>query len=164
MSRNPSRAEISPIIPFEESIRGRNSLPDLNKEHPSPINFKIATGYRLEDRGVGIRVPVRSRIFTSHVVQTGSLVHSTSYTMGTAGSFPGVKRPGREADHSPPTSTEVKTMWIYTSTSPYAFMTQCLVKHRDNFTLPLPIKHTDCILSVKRFQWNLTLEFIKIQT
>jgi hypothetical protein len=40
----------------------------------------------------------------------------------TGGSFPGVKRPGREADHSPPTSAEVKKMWIYTSTPPYAFM------------------------------------------
>jgi hypothetical protein len=29
---------------------------------------------------------------------------------------PGVKRPGREVDHSPPTSAEVKKMWIYTST------------------------------------------------
>jgi hypothetical protein len=36
--------------------------------------------------------------------------------------FPGVKRPGREADHSPPTSAEVKKMWIYTSTPSYAFM------------------------------------------
>jgi hypothetical protein len=29
---------------------------------------------------------------------------------------PGVKRPGREADHSPSTSAEVKKMWIYTCT------------------------------------------------
>jgi hypothetical protein len=28
----------------------------------------------------------------------------------------GVKRPGREVDHSPPTSAEVKKIWIYTST------------------------------------------------
>jgi hypothetical protein len=35
---------------------------------------------------------------------------------------PGVKRPGREADHSPPASAEVKKMWIYPSTPPYAFM------------------------------------------
>jgi hypothetical protein len=28
----------------------------------------------------------------------------------------------READHSPRTSAEVKKMWIYTSTPPYAFM------------------------------------------
>jgi hypothetical protein len=35
---------------------------------------------------------------------------------------PGVKRLGREADHSPPGSAEVKKMWIYTFTLPYAFM------------------------------------------
>jgi hypothetical protein len=28
---------------------------------------------------------------------------------------PGVKRPGREGDHSLPPSAEVKKMWIYTS-------------------------------------------------
>jgi hypothetical protein len=33
----------------------------------------------------------------------------------------GVKRPGREADHSPSTSVEVKKIWIYTFTPPYAF-------------------------------------------
>jgi hypothetical protein len=27
----------------------------------------------------------------------------------------GVKRPGREADHSPPSSAEVQNAWIYTS-------------------------------------------------
>jgi hypothetical protein len=35
---------------------------------------------------------------------------------------PGLKRQGREADHSPPTSAEVKKMWIYTSIPPYVFM------------------------------------------
>jgi hypothetical protein len=29
---------------------------------------------------------------------------------------PGLKRPGREVDHSPPTSAEVDKMWIYTAT------------------------------------------------
>jgi hypothetical protein len=58
-----------------------------------------------------------------HVVQTGFVVHPTSYVMGW-----GVKRPGREADHSPPASSEIKKMWIYTPTPPYAFM------HRDKFT------------------------------
>jgi hypothetical protein len=40
-----------------------------------------------------------------------------------SGAFsPGVKRPGREADHSPLTSAEMKNVWIYTSTITYAFM------------------------------------------
>jgi hypothetical protein len=35
---------------------------------------------------------------------------------------PGVKRQGREADHSLPASAEVKKIWTYTSTLPHAFM------------------------------------------
>jgi hypothetical protein len=34
----------------------------------------------------------------------------------------GIKRPEHEADHSPPTSAEIKKTWIYTSTPAYAFM------------------------------------------
>jgi hypothetical protein len=34
----------------------------------------------------------------------------------------GVKMARHEADHSPPTSFEVKKTWIYTSTPPYIFM------------------------------------------
>jgi hypothetical protein len=74
----------------------------------------ISTGYGLDDRGVGIWVPV------------GSGAHPASYPMGTEGPFPGGKRQGREADHSPPASAEVKKMWIYTTTPPYAFITYCL--------------------------------------
>jgi hypothetical protein len=40
--------------------------------------------------------------------QTGSGVHPASCTMGTGDPFPGGKaRPGRDADHSPPSSAEV---------------------------------------------------------
>jgi hypothetical protein len=41
--------------------------------------------------------------------------------------FLGVKRPGREADHSPPSSAEVKNMRIYTSAPQRALMTWCWV-------------------------------------
>jgi hypothetical protein len=40
----------------------------------------------------------------------------------------GVKRPGREADHSPPSSAKVKNEWSYTSTPQYALMALCSVK------------------------------------
>jgi hypothetical protein len=40
----------------------------------------------------------------------------------------GVKRPGREADHSPPSSAKVKNAWSYTSTPQYDFMAWCSVK------------------------------------
>jgi hypothetical protein len=45
-------------------------------------------------------------------------VHTTS-----RGFSLGVKRQGREAEHSPRTIAEVKKTWIYTSTPPYALMT-----------------------------------------
>jgi hypothetical protein len=78
--------------------------------------FGIVTGYVLDDHGVGVRVPVGSRIFSTPVVQTGSGVDPTSYPMVLKALSPGVKRQGREADHSLPTSGKVKKMWIYTST------------------------------------------------
>jgi hypothetical protein len=42
--------------------------------------------------------------------------------MGTAGSSLGVKQPSREADRLPPTTSEVKNTWVYTSGPPYVYM------------------------------------------
>jgi hypothetical protein len=68
---------------------------------------------------------------------------------------PGVKRPGREADHSPPTSAEVKKIWIYTSTSTYAFMSLCLISYAQEqlylFTVPVYV-------SLLRFNFRNHLE------
>jgi len=68
--------------------------------------------------------------FDSYRVQTGSGAHSASYPMDTGDSFTVIKRSGREADHSPPCSTEVKNVWCYTSTPPYVFMAWRLINHR----------------------------------
>jgi hypothetical protein len=85
-----------------------------------------------------VRVPAGAGDFSlHHRIQTGSGAHPASYPMGTSGSLPeeGVlKQLGREADHSPPSSAEVKNAWSYTSAPPVPFMAWCLVKHRDNFT------------------------------
>ena len=51
------------------------------------------------------RIPVGTRF--SAPVHTGPGAHPASCTLGT-GSFPGVKQPGRAADHSPPSSAKVK--------------------------------------------------------
>jgi hypothetical protein len=55
----------------------------------------------------------RRKDFSSSLdVQIGSGFHPASCTMGTGGPFPGGKaRPGRDADHSPPYSAEVKNEW-----------------------------------------------------
>jgi hypothetical protein len=71
----------------------------------------IATVYGLDDLELGVRVPVRSGIVsTSSRPALGFIQPPIQWV------------PGREADHSPPDSAEVKKLWIYTSTPPYAFM------------------------------------------
>ena len=62
----------------------------------------IATGYGAGRSGD--RIPVGARF--SAPLQTGPGAHPASCTMGT-GVFPGVKRPGRDADPSPPSSAVV---------------------------------------------------------
>jgi hypothetical protein len=48
-----------------------------------------------------------------------------------------VKRPEREAHHSPPYSAEVKNACTYTSTHPYAFILWCSVKAQRQFYIYL---------------------------
>jgi len=45
----------------------------------------------------------------------------------------GIKRPRREADHSPSYSAKVKNVWSYRCIPLYAFMAWYVVKPRDNF-------------------------------
>jgi hypothetical protein len=49
-----------------------------------------------------------------------------------------LKRPGREADHSPPSSAEVKIAWSYTATPKSAFMALFSVEAQRQLPLPLP--------------------------
>jgi hypothetical protein len=52
---------------------------------------------------------------------------------------PGIKRKGREADHSPPTTADVKkNEFIYPLPHTSSWRSAQLVKHRDNFTLFVP--------------------------
>jgi hypothetical protein len=104
----------------------------------------IALGYGLDDRSSRVRLPAGAGNFSLlHRVQTGSGAHPASYPVGTRGSFPGVKWPGREVEDSPPSSAEVKNAWSYTSTPLYAFMAWWLVEHRDNVTFTLPSSFRD---------------------
>jgi hypothetical protein len=94
----------------------------------------IATGCGLDVRHSFLG---RTRNFSIlHSFQTGSGAHPASYPMGTEGSFPGVKRPGREADRSPTSNAEVKNGGAIpalprTSSCSSAYV----IKHKDNFTL-----------------------------
>jgi hypothetical protein len=80
----------------------------LRSEPVSSVS--IVSGYGLDNRAIEVRSPAESKDFSSSLcVQTGSGAHPASCPMGTGGHFPGGKvRPGRDADHSPPSSAEVK--------------------------------------------------------
>jgi hypothetical protein len=63
----------------------------------------------------------RESLSSSLCLQIGSGAHPASCTMGTGGLFPGAKtRPGRDADHSPPSSAEVENEWELYLLSPQA--------------------------------------------
>jgi hypothetical protein len=66
-------------------------------------------------------------------VQTCSLAHPSSSSANKSGSFLGVKRPGREVDHSPLSSDEAKNEWSYISTPPIYLNGV----NRDSFTFTL---------------------------
>jgi hypothetical protein len=67
----------------------RFSLDGFEKYSYSAVG--IATGYGLDDQGVGVRVPVVQEFSLLQVIQTGSGAHTVSHPMGTGGSFPGDK-------------------------------------------------------------------------
>jgi hypothetical protein len=77
--------------------------------------------YGLDDRAIEVRSPTGAEDFSSSAcVKTVSGAHPASYPMGTGSSFPGGKaRPGRDADHSPPSSTEVKNEYELYLLSPH---------------------------------------------
>jgi hypothetical protein len=72
-------------------------------------SVSIVSDYGLDDRAIGVRSPAGTKDFSSILcVQTGSGAHPAPCKMGSGGPFLGGKaRPGREADHSPPSSAEV---------------------------------------------------------
>jgi hypothetical protein len=83
----------------------------------------IATGYGLVDPCGGSPSPGRVKHFFFSTSSIPALGFTKTHTqLVPRHSFPEVKRPWRETDHSPLASAEVKKIWIYISTPPYAFM------------------------------------------
>jgi hypothetical protein len=82
----------------------------------------MAQSVWMGDRVGGVRVPVGSSIFFSTPSRPllGSTKPLIQWVSGAL--FTRVKRPGRVADRSTPTSVEIKDMWIYTSIPPYTLM------------------------------------------
>jgi hypothetical protein len=83
----------------------------------------IVTGYRDGRPRVRSLSPGRVKNFLFSISSRPALGPTQPPSQWVPGALsPGVERPGREAHHSHAASAEVKKMWIYTSTTPYAFM------------------------------------------
>jgi hypothetical protein len=98
----------------------------------------IALGYGLDDRGSRVRFLVGIFLFTTASRTALGPTQPPIQWVLDALSL-GVKRPWREAGHSPPSSAEVKNAWSYTSIPPYVFMAWCLVKYRESFSFTCPL-------------------------
>jgi hypothetical protein len=118
-------------------------------------SVSIVTGYRLDDQGVGVPSPGGGKNFhfsmssrpapgsTQPPIQWVSVALSLE-----------VKRQGHEADHWPPSSAEVKVMWIYTSTPPYTFRDFTIMNNTQ--VLVEVVTHLTCIqeVSSSHLSWN----------
>jgi len=95
----------------EEGNSG-HSVSCYTEHSPADQCFSLANLLDLYLWGPRGRFPAGAGNFSlRHSVQNGSGAHPASYPMGARALSLGVKRPGREADHSPPSSAENKDAW-----------------------------------------------------
>jgi hypothetical protein len=100
-------------------ISRRPAIPELFlclRSRDSAVD--IATGYGLDDKRDWSLSFGGGKNFQFSMLSRPALGSTQLPIQWVPGFFLRVKRPGRETDHSPPTSAEVKKMWIYTSTPP----------------------------------------------
>jgi hypothetical protein len=102
-TQNTSTYNFKNNVSFRGGINNFKNCHWYNNTRGTGNSVGIATGYGLD--GPGIESQWGARYFAH--VQTGPGAHSVSCTVGT-GSFPGIKWPGRGADHPHPPSVEVE--------------------------------------------------------
>jgi hypothetical protein len=105
----------------------------------------IALGYRLDDHGFRVRFPAGAgNFFLHHRAQNGSGAPTQPLIQCVLGALSlRVKRPGREADHSPPSSAEVKEcveLYLHSSNTPSWRGAQLSTGTTLPLSLPLPVQ------------------------
>jgi hypothetical protein len=135
------------------------------KLQPLYLRCILWISYGLDDRGSWVRFPAGAWNFSlHHRVEIGSGAHPAFYSMGIRVSFPGVKRPGREPDHSHLVPRS-KNAWRYTSTPQYAFMEWCSLKKSTGTTLPLLYNYDDhdnlhIVNSLQAYTWKFWCVYV----
>jgi hypothetical protein len=121
--------------------------------------------YGLDDQDSRVRFLAGAGNFSLHYrVQNGSGAHPASYPMGNWDLSLEIKWPGREADHSPPSSAEVKEcvkLYLHSSNMPPWRGAEFKKKRKDNFAFTLTFNND--ILSTyvsieKEYHWKWQTE------
>jgi hypothetical protein len=98
-------------------------ITDFNIRQESGERSRYSNWLRAERPRVWSSSTGRIKNFLFSVVSRSVLGPTQSPSQWIPGAFyPGTKRSGREADHSPQTSIEVKKTWIYISITSLGFM------------------------------------------
>jgi hypothetical protein len=98
-----------------------DAITSLNMEN----GLNIFTGWT-----TAVWFPVAVQIFISTIASMPFLCAPQPPIHCLPGALsPGMKRPGRETNHSPPYSTEVKNTWSYNFSPPYVYIAWCLVEY-----------------------------------
>jgi hypothetical protein len=115
-------------------------------------SVSIMSDYGLDDRD---SIPGRAKDSSpSTCVQTGSGAHPASCPMGTGSLLLGVKRgQGRDADHSPPSSAEVKNEQELYLFSPQAPSWRVAGQLYFSFAMACPSCYTGRIILINRSKY-----------
>jgi len=95
------------------------------------IQYIIKSDHGLDDRGFESRQGLGIFLFTTASRQALGIIQPPIQRVPET-LYLGVKRPGREADDSPPSSAVVKNVWSYTFTPQHTFMAWCSAKSRSH--------------------------------
>jgi hypothetical protein len=99
-SQTETLGQLTTITEHSEQLRNLQLMPSESWDFLTDLGCIVAImiSYGLDDRGVGVWVPVGSKIVsTSSRPALGSTQPPIQWVTGALS--PGVKRPGREADH-----------------------------------------------------------------
>jgi hypothetical protein len=134
LNRHPSWSFLSSLGSWRKVCHWLRQVTLIKFNFGSLCEIILEPGYGLDDRGFESWQGLGIFLFT--ITSRTALRPSQPPIQWVPGDLSlRVKWPEGKTDHSPPSSAEVKNAWRYTSTPQYVFMSWCLVKHRDNFTL-----------------------------
>jgi hypothetical protein len=130
------------------------------------ISVGIRLGYGLDDRVSRVRFPAGLGIFLFNTSSTTALGPTQPPIKWVPGALSlGVKRLGREADHSPSSSAEVQEcvdLYLHSPNTASWRGAQSKIKHRDNYTFYLYVSYF-CPQEYKVLQIYAQVQWIGLQ-